>query len=67
MSVNQYFEMLMTFSQSNYINKSHLVRKFTKNLFDSAVANGYIIEGQETADGDVRCYITELGKEVRDR
>lgn len=66
---NKYFNMLMTFSGSDFIYKSHLVRKFGKDIYDSAVEKGYIEEAEQVSNGDifddVKCTITEEGKKIR--
>ena len=62
----QYYLLLTLFSNGSLNTRSRLLRKFSENIIDEAVALGLIFEIRKDKAGIPVYAITEAGRRIRD-
>ena len=65
--MNEFFKMLVVFTNGNTPCRKYLVEKFSAELVDEAIREEYIIEIRKNDLGDPVYDITQKGKDKRDK
>lgn len=63
----KFYGMLMQFTHDTHPCREHLSRRYSAELVDEALNEGLISQLRTNDSGDPVYYITEKGKEVRDK
>lgn len=64
--MNEYYKILIEFSQGTTPCRSHLIRRHGIDLLTKCIQNNYIIKIGENSNGDAIYSITNIGKQKRD-